>query len=100
MGFLFLIASQLVNIDFKERYKEYFDGVLRRGLYRHNSYAIACCGLFSINMSLVGLNTDSGIAIIANRKPYKGHTQKLNRQVLGIPIWYEIEPYRRPYVVN
>ena len=32
MYFLFLIASQLVNIDFKEGIYEYFDGVLRRGL--------------------------------------------------------------------
>ena len=60
-------------------------GYFAVGLYRHNSYAIACCGLSSINMSLVDLLTGSGIAIIAIRKPYKGHTQKLNSQVLGVP---------------
>ena len=66
--FLFLIASQLVNIDFKERYKEYLDGVISPGCIITATLSLAVV-FSSINMSLVDLLTGSGIAIIASGSP-------------------------------
>ena len=57
-------------------------GYFAVGLYRHNSYAIACCGLSSINMSLVDLLTGSGIAIIAIKEQQKIEEEERNFNVM------------------